>query len=135
MKVFIQMENTSIDYKLTKGQNGFDIEVIGDAPTTLAFDYRVVAKRKGFEDQRLPLKLGSYTDHYLYPTIEDVPQEWRLDWVKNCVIDEWDVKWFDHLTPEQSKHAMELYQQYKDGQQSENNKPAPEPISKDNLAK
>lgn len=125
MKVFIQMENTSVDYKLTKNQTGFDIEVIGDSPADMAFDYRIAAKRHGYEDLRLKPAPHSYSDHYLYPTIEEVPQEWRLDWVKNVPTDRWDEKWFSYLTPDQYQKASELYGQFKDNQPKETPEPAP----------
>lgn len=50
-----------------------------------SFDYRVVAKRKGFEDLRLKKVDAAYGDHFLYPNIEDVPMEHRGEWTKQDV--------------------------------------------------
>jgi len=100
MKVFIQMENTSVDYKLMKNQTGFDIEVIGETTEALAFDYRVVAKRRGYEDLRLKSAPDAYSDVFLYPSIEDVPQEWRLQWVLHRSETERE-DFYKYLTSEQ----------------------------------
>ncbi len=101
MKLFIQLENTSYQYKLTKTHTGFDIEIIGEAPSELAFDYRVAAKRKGYEDIRLLDAPGAWSDHNLYPDIQDVPQEYRLDWIEIMPVELWDTEWFKYLTQEQ----------------------------------
>ncbi|MCU0612864.1 MAG: hypothetical protein MUE60_13885, partial [Candidatus Eisenbacteria bacterium] len=36
-----------------------------------AFDYRVVAKRKGFEEKRLDVCEAARTDSYLYPELRE----------------------------------------------------------------
>jgi hypothetical protein len=48
------------------------------------FDYRVVAKRQGYEDYRMKDAPESYTDYNLYKNIEDVPEEYRETWVQNA---------------------------------------------------
>ncbi|MCK5832149.1 hypothetical protein KAH81_00600 [bacterium] len=132
MKIFIQMENTSIDYKLIKNQTGFDIEVIGSATGDVAFDYRVAAKRRGYEDLRLKPAPHSYSDNFLYPDLADVPQEWRVDWIKNVPDDKWESEWFNLLTPEQLA-TFDWYFEQKDEKKPA--EPVQEPVSKNNIAK
>jgi len=52
-----------------------------DAINGAEFDYRIVAKRKGFENLRLETFVGAYTDMYLYPTIDEVPDEYKEAWL------------------------------------------------------
>ena len=103
MKVFIQMSDTRVKYKLTKGFDYFTIEVVEGPTDDVEFDYRVVAKRKGYEDRRLDPVPSAYTDHFLYPDINDVPQEYRLEWVKQIPPEMRDPELLKALTPEQIK--------------------------------
>lgn len=53
MKVFVQLTSGEpVPVVVTKGTTGFDVRV-ADATSNVSFDYRVVAKRKGYEDVRL----------------------------------------------------------------------------------
>ncbi|PLW91681.1 MAG: hypothetical protein C0592_14635 [Marinilabiliales bacterium] len=51
------------------------------------FDYRVVAKRQGYEDYRMNDAPAAYSDYNLYQNIEDVPEEYRENWVNNAPIE------------------------------------------------
>jgi len=67
MKVFIQLTSGDpITVVTNKGTTGFDV-IASDNTSSATFDYRVVAKRKGFEDIRLA-KMGG-------PTPEEVAVE------------------------------------------------------------
>jgi len=59
-----------------------------DAEDGATFDYRIVAKRRGYEDRRLMPMLSSYSDHYLYPDLNDVPEKYREDWIDTATYDE-----------------------------------------------
>ena len=72
-----------------------------DAPNGAKFNYRIVAKRKGFEDIRLLPVPESYTDHFLYPDIKDVPEEYRVKWI--LMADNIKEEWLNYLTPEQKE--------------------------------
>ncbi len=53
MKVFVQLTSGEpVPVVVTKGTTGFDVKV-ADATSNASFDYRVVTKRKGYEDVRL----------------------------------------------------------------------------------
>ena len=53
-----------------------------EAPDGTRFDYRVVAKRKGYEELRLEVQPAAYADRYLYPDLNDVPSAYREAWLK-----------------------------------------------------
>jgi hypothetical protein len=70
IKVFLQQTSGDpVNLVVQKGTTGFDVN--GPAGSNITFDYRVVAKRKGFEDTRLPVVSIGYNDPYLYPTPND----------------------------------------------------------------
>jgi hypothetical protein len=71
------MGNWWIEYK----GNSFTVHAPTAANGT-AFDYRMVAKRKGYETLRLKKAPGAYTDKFLYPDVNEVPAEYREDWLK-----------------------------------------------------
>jgi hypothetical protein len=78
MKVFLQQTSGEpVNLVVQKGLAGFD--VIGPAGTNVSFDYRVVAKRRGFEDVRLNVTDAGYNDPVLYPDPNDpqVPAQIR----------------------------------------------------------
>jgi hypothetical protein len=79
LKVFITPNERFGEWWVEKGTSGFTL-VAPDAPDGSQFDYRVAAKRKGYEDQRLILAPAGYGDHFLYPDISDVPPEYRWRW-------------------------------------------------------
>jgi hypothetical protein len=53
MKVFVQLEGDCKGVYVTKSTTGFDAKELQNGTSSVAFSYRVVAKRKGFEDVRL----------------------------------------------------------------------------------
>jgi hypothetical protein len=78
MKVFVQQTSGSpVNLVVQKGSTGFDI--VGPAGSDVSFDYRVAAKRKGFEDVRLNVTPAGYTDPVLYPDPNDpqIPSDIR----------------------------------------------------------
>lgn len=81
MKVFIQLrDNCNGSYVKTK-LDEFDVLELQNGKSNAEFSYRVVAKRKGFENFRLEKKEVGYTDEYLYPDLNDpqIPLEIRQD--------------------------------------------------------
>jgi len=81
MKVFISPNANIGIWWIEKRQDQF-VLYAPDAKDGAAFDYRIVAKRKGFESIRLELFEGAYCDQYLYPDINDVPQKYREEWLR-----------------------------------------------------
>ncbi len=79
-KVFITPNARIGDWWVEKEDNYF-ILYAPEAEDGAAFDYRLVAKRKGFEDQRLVPFDGAYTDTYLYPTVDEVPEKHKQAWL------------------------------------------------------
>jgi len=78
IKVFLQQTSGSpVDLVVQKGSASFD--VVGPTGSDASFDYRVVAKRKGFEDVRLDVVRAGYNDPVLYPNPNDpqIPAEIR----------------------------------------------------------
>ena len=69
LKVFVQLENEeSSGLKVRRGLTGFDVE---NGTSDSSFWYRVVAKRKGFEQKRLDYCEAGETDSYLYPELRE----------------------------------------------------------------
>ncbi|KPL18026.1 MAG: hypothetical protein AMJ92_09960 [candidate division Zixibacteria bacterium SM23_81] len=84
MKVFITPNNRiGGEWWVEKSTTGFTL-VAPEAPAGAQFDYRVVAKRRGFEDLRLESTPDAYADRYLYPDMNDVPLEHRDSWLKSA---------------------------------------------------
>jgi hypothetical protein len=79
LKVFITPNERFGEWWVEKTYDGFSL-VAPDAPQGARFDFRVVAKQRGYEDDRLILAPAGYGDHYLYPDIADVPPEYRERW-------------------------------------------------------
>jgi hypothetical protein len=78
IKVFVQQTSGDpVNFVVQKGTSGFD--VVGPAGSSVCFDYRVVAKRKGFEDVRLDIARPGYNDPMLYPDPNDpqIPSDIR----------------------------------------------------------
>ncbi|MBN2543570.1 hypothetical protein JXI42_11960 [bacterium] len=63
-------------------QDGF-VLYAPEAADDARFNYRVVAKRKLYEELRMKHVPGLYADPFLYPNIEDVPSEYRKEWHRN----------------------------------------------------
>ena len=74
-----------------------------DMPKEIEFDWRVVAKRKGFEQLRLEEFKAAYMDPYLFPDIDDVPMQYRAEWIMLHPKSEWKREWFDKLDENQLK--------------------------------
>jgi hypothetical protein len=100
MKVFITPTSNLGNWWIEKQNNSF-ILYAPDAPNGSTFDYRIVAKRKDFEDVRMAQAPSAYSDHYLYPDINDVPPEYRASWVKKVPEKERDPAWLSYLPPEE----------------------------------
>ena len=83
MKVFITPNADIGRWWVEKGSSGFILHA-PDSPEGAIFDYRVVAKRRGYENHRLKPQPGSYADHYLYPDLNDVPSEYRELWIEEA---------------------------------------------------
>jgi hypothetical protein len=67
LKVFIQVEGECNGVYVAKGATGFDVVELNKGTSDISFSYRVVAKRKGFEDRRLDYTAAGVDDPYLYP--------------------------------------------------------------------
>jgi hypothetical protein len=83
MKVFITPNERIGEWWVEKGTAGFAL-VAPDAPEGAQFDYRVVAKRRGYEDLRLEQASAAWADHFLYPDVNDVPAQYRDEWIRNA---------------------------------------------------
>ena len=81
MKVFITPNGNMGNWWVEKKDDSFIVHA-PDAQDGTEFDFRVVAKRKGYEDIRLKDAPGAYTDKFLYPTVNDVPAKYREEWLK-----------------------------------------------------
>jgi len=69
MKVFIQLTGREgcNGVRVIKRKTGFDVIEFNNGNSNVTFDYRIVAKRKGFENERMEICPSSYNDYYLYP--------------------------------------------------------------------
>jgi hypothetical protein len=71
MKVFVQLNGDCAGVYVVKGSSGFDVVELQGGSSSVAFDYRVMAKRKGFESKRLDYCKAAETDSYLYPELRE----------------------------------------------------------------
>jgi len=72
MLVFLQpFSRTCSGLVAERGETGFAVYHPSDSNAEGAFGYRIVAKRKGFEDKRLDYCKAAETDSYLYPELRD----------------------------------------------------------------
>ena len=69
VKVFVQLEGDCKGTYVSKGNTGFDVVELQGGTSDAVFSYRVVAKRKGFEDERLRMTDVGYDDTTLYPEL------------------------------------------------------------------
>jgi hypothetical protein len=83
LKVFITPNADIGRWWVEKGNTGF-VLMAPEAPQGAQFDYRVVAKRKGYEDIRLERAPAAYADHYLYPDLDEVPPLYREEWIRSA---------------------------------------------------
>jgi hypothetical protein len=72
MKVFLQAcDESCLDLVVKRGQTAFDVISPTRTDAAGAFTYRVVAKRKGFEEKRLDVCEAARADSYLYPELRE----------------------------------------------------------------
>lgn len=72
MKVFVELHDVDCNgVAVKKGLSGFDVMERHGGTSNGSFDYRVVAKRKGFEEKRLDYCKAAETDSYLYPELRE----------------------------------------------------------------
>lgn len=70
MKVFLQPQDMECKgLAAIPGTTGFDVGELFGGTSNSPFNYRVVAKRKGFEEKRLDYCVAAETDSYLYPEL------------------------------------------------------------------
>jgi len=70
MLVFVQLHDRACEgVAVEKGSTGFDVIELKNGISHGTFDYRVVAKRKGFEDRRLDYCGAAETDSFLFPEL------------------------------------------------------------------
>ncbi|MBI1871397.1 MAG: hypothetical protein HYS07_09420, partial [Chlamydiae bacterium] len=56
MKVFVQLNDDCKGVYVRRGETGFDVVELQNGKSNAHFTYRIVAKRKGYEDKRLEIK-------------------------------------------------------------------------------
>ncbi len=77
LKIFIQIEGECNGVYVAKGATAFDVIELNKGTSDISFSYRVVAKRKGFENRRLDYTEAGLNDAYLYPETAAKAQEER----------------------------------------------------------
>lgn len=76
MKVFTQLNDENCQGTAVKrGLTGFDVVELNNGASNAHFTYRVVAKRKQFEDKRLERCEAGLSDPYLYPELREKEPE------------------------------------------------------------
>ena len=84
---FAQTVNTGLDYRVFLTPNGdcrglyvtlktatsFEVHELGGGTSNISFDYRIIAKRKGYEGVRLEDKTAMMKAHESAPPATDVP--------------------------------------------------------------
>ena len=84
MKVFIQLNDPNCNgVAVIKGTTGFDVIELQNGTNNASFDFRILAKRKGYENQRLKATDVGMDDPNLYPElwqeIEKRQEEAKID--------------------------------------------------------
>jgi len=79
MKVFVQLEGDCNGVYVSKGATGFDVIELKGGTSNVPFSYRIVAKRKGFEDRRLDYTAAGENDPYLYPEAAERMEKERIE--------------------------------------------------------
>jgi hypothetical protein len=69
LKVFVELGGDCAGVYVSKGTTGFDVVELGGGLSSVPFDYRVVARRRGFEDSRLERCEAAVNDPWLYPDL------------------------------------------------------------------
>lgn len=105
MHVFIQLHDAGCEgVAVERGTDGFDVLELRQGRSTASFSYRVVAKRKGFEEDRLEISESARRDPYLYPEVhqEKFEQQMVEQAEKDRRCDEERTR-FDFLRPQRSE--------------------------------
>jgi flagellar biosynthesis GTPase FlhF len=75
LKVFVQLRDDCNGTYVRTGASGFNVVELNGGTSNARFAYRVVAKRAGFEDERLEVDEAARTDSYLYPDLQERERE------------------------------------------------------------
>jgi hypothetical protein len=88
IKVFVQ-QTSGDPVNVVVQKNGAAFDIVGPSGSNVSFDYRVVAKRKGFEDVRLNIVKIGYNDPVLYPDPNDpqIPSDIRAKRLEAARLD------------------------------------------------
>ncbi len=100
MKVFITPNARLGDWWVEKQQDRFILNA-PDAKDGSSFDFRIVAKRKGYENYRMLDVPAAWNDHNLYNTIDEVPEEYRPDWIDHIPVENWKESWVPSMSSDQ----------------------------------
>lgn len=80
MKVFVQLEGDCNGVYVTKGTTGFDVNELKSGTSDTPFSYRIVAKRKGYENERMRETDVGYDDPTLYPELQaEIDREYQAE--------------------------------------------------------
>jgi hypothetical protein len=97
MHVFVQLHDPDCEgVAVNRGLTGFDVVELKGGVSDVSFSYRVVAKRKGFEENRLDYCEAAETDPYLYPELrekelrEHEEEQARMEQGRLQMEEEWD---------------------------------------------
>ncbi|MBN1425513.1 hypothetical protein JXA88_13245 [Candidatus Fermentibacteria bacterium] len=71
MKVFVELGGRCRGVFVERGVTGFDVIEQDDGTSAVPFCFRVVAKRKGFEEKRLDYCKAAERDSYLHPELRE----------------------------------------------------------------
>ena len=71
LRVFIQLRGQCNGVFVEEDFTGFDVIELHDGTSSASFHYRVVAKRKGFEEKRLDYCKTAENDPFLYPELRE----------------------------------------------------------------
>ncbi|RKZ26464.1 hypothetical protein DRQ20_02920 [bacterium] len=79
LKVFITLLDECNGVYVKKDTEGFEVIELNGGRSNARFDYRVVAKRKGYENVRMKVVKEAYMDRFLYPDDNDpeIPPKYR----------------------------------------------------------
>jgi len=89
MKVFVQLKDDCKGVYVRTGDTGFDVIELQGGTSNARFDYRVVAKRKGYETRRMRVVECGYVDRTLYPDDNDpaIPSYWKAKRQKDLGVE------------------------------------------------
>ncbi len=89
-KVFIQLVDELPDgVHIEKHDSWFEVIENRNGTSNAAFDWRIVAKRKGYENMRMETVIEGYSDPNLYPdrNDKDIPEQYRTNPAQTLPID------------------------------------------------